>query len=248
MSPEEPEPGGAGAGRFRSTHWEDVLAARDPAEPEAREALAGLCRAYWYPLYAYVRRKGYAPEQAEDLTQGFFSDGLARNFLRAVDPARGKFRSFLLASFDNYLKNERDREKRVKRGGRVTIVSIDTEDAEARYCREPAHVETAERLYDRRWALTLLDRVLDRLERTMADQGKGPLLDRLKPSLLGATAAAPFARVAAELGMTEGAVKVAAHRLRGRLRVLIREEIAETVSDPADVDQEIRDLFSALKL
>jgi RNA polymerase sigma factor (sigma-70 family) len=233
-------------GRFRSTRWGDVLAARDPTDPGTREALARLYRTYWYPLYAYIRRKGFPPEHAEDLTQGFFSDGLSRSFLRGVDPARGRFRSFLLASFENYLRNEQDRARRVKRGGRVAILSIDGGGAEARYLREPTHVETAERLYDRRWALTLIDRALDRLERRMAEQGKGQLFDRLKPALLGTDDAVAYAHMASELGMTEGSVKVAAHRLRGRLRESIRAEIAETVSDPADVDQEIRDLFSAL--
>ncbi|MEJ7637522.1 MAG: hypothetical protein WKF75_05890, partial [Singulisphaera sp.] len=137
-------------------------------------------------------------------TQGFFSYGLARNFLRGVDPARGRFRSFLIVSFDNYLKNHLDREKRVKRGGRVAIVPIDGGGAEARYLREPAHVETAERLYDRRWALTVLDRALDRLERRMTAKGKGPLFDRLKPALLGDEDAAGYGRVGYELGMTEG--------------------------------------------
>jgi RNA polymerase sigma-70 factor (ECF subfamily) len=135
---------------------------------------------------------------------------------------------------------------RVKRGGRVTIVSIDAGDAETRYRREPAHVATAERLYDRRWALTVLDRALDRLERGMAQRGKGPLYERLKPALLGDSDAVGYARVASELGMTEGAVKVAAHRLRERLGALIREEIAATVAGPAEIDDEIRDLFSAL--
>src|SRR4051794_15033615 len=211
MLPEGPDRSGSHAGRFHSTHWDDVLTARDPARPGAREALAELCRAYWYPLYAFVRRKGYAREQAEDLTQGFFSDGLERNFLKAVDPARGRFRSFLLTSFENYLRNEHDKQTRVKRGGRVRTVSIDPGDAEARYHREPSHIATPERLYDRRWALTLLDRALDRLERSMADRGKAPLFDRLKPTLLGDSEVVAYAQVASELGMREGAVKVAAH-------------------------------------
>src|SRR5262245_25152224 len=246
MPPEEPNRPGSRAGRFHTTRWDDVLAARDPAGPEAREALAELCRAYWYPLYAYVRRKGCPREQAEDLTQGFFSDGLARNFLRTADPARGRFRSFLLASFENYLKNEHERQQRVKRGGRVRIVSIDPGDAEARYHREPPHIATPEHLYDRRWALTLLDRALDRLERRISDRGKGPLFDRRNPALLGEGDAIAYAQVASELGMTEGAVKVAAHRLREQLRDIIREEIALTVADSARIDDEIRDLFSAL--
>ena len=215
MKQPEPDSPGPQAGRFHSTRWDNVLAARDPADPQAREALAELCRTYWYPLYAYARRKGCTPEQAEDLTQGFFSDGLARGFLRTVDPARGRFRTFLLAAFENYLGNERAREKRVKRGGRVAIVSLDGGGAEARYLREPAHVETAERLYDRRWALTVLDRALDRLERRMAGRGKGPLFDRLKPALLGAETPSATPRWRRSWGMTEGAVKVAAHRLRG---------------------------------
>jgi DNA-directed RNA polymerase specialized sigma24 family protein len=246
MPPEEPDRSGSRAGRFHTTRWDDVLAARDPTGPEAREALEELCRAYWYPLYASVRRKGYPREQAEDVTQGFFSDGLTRNFLKAVEPGRGRFRSFLLTSFENYLKNEYERRQRVKRGGRVATVSSDAADAEARYHREPAHIVTPERLYDRRWALTLLDRALSRLEQSMVDRGKGPLFDRLKPALLGDSDAAAYARVASELGMTEGAVKVATHRLREQLPEIIRGEIAVTVSDPAGVDDEIRDLFSAL--
>ena len=246
MKQPEPDSPGPPAGRFHTTRWGDVLAARDPAGPEARAALAALCRAYWYPLYAYVRRKGYPRQQAEDLTQGFFADGLARHFLRTADPHRGRFRSFLLASFENYLKNEHQRQQRVKRGGRVRTVAIDPGDAEARYHREPAHVATAVRLYDRRWALTVLDRALDRLELRMAERGQGPLFERLKAALLGDSDAVGYAQVAAELGLTEGAVKVAAHRLRERLGALIREEVAGTVADPAQVDEEIRDLFSAL--
>ena len=234
------------AGRFHSTRWDDVLAARDPAAPEAREALAELCRAYWYPLYAYVRRKGYPREQAEDLTQGFFSDGLARDFLRAVDPDRGRFRSFLLTSFENYLRNEHERQTRVKRGGRVATVSIDAGDAEDRYHREPAHIATPERLYDRRWALTLLDRALDRLERRMAERGKGPLFDRLKPALLGDSDAVAYARVASELGHDRGC------RQGGRPPPPGAAPRPDPRGDrrdgrrPAQVDDEIRDLFSAL--
>ena len=138
--------------RFHSTRWSEVLAVRDLASPQACAAVAELCRTYWYPLYAFARRKGYTVEQAEDLTQGFLTDGLARNFLQKVDPSRGKFRSFLLSSFVNYLKNQHEWANRFKRGGGVRIISIDAQEAEARYLREPEHVETAERLYDRRWA------------------------------------------------------------------------------------------------
>jgi RNA polymerase sigma-70 factor (ECF subfamily) len=246
MPTEEPDRSGAHAGRFHSTRWENVLAARDPADPQAGRALAELCRTYWYPLYAFSRRKGCTPEQAEDLTQGFFTEGLARDFLRTVDPARGRFRTFLLTAFENYVGKQHARERRVKRGGRIAIVPLDGREAEARYLREPAHVETAERLYVRRWALTVLDRSLDRLERRMTEQGKASLFDRLKPALLGAEDAVGYAGVAEELGMTEGAVKVAAHRVRARLGALIREEVAQTVADPSHIDDEVRDLFSAL--
>jgi RNA polymerase sigma-70 factor (ECF subfamily) len=246
MPTEEPDRPGSRAGGFHSTCWDNILAARDPADPQAGRALAELCRTYWYPLYAYARRKGSTPEQAEDLTQGFFSDGLARGFLRRVDPARGRFRTFLLAAFENYVGKQRAWEQRVKRGGRLAIVSLDAGGAEARYLREPAHVETAERLYDRRWALTVLDRALDRLERKMTEQGKGSLFDRLKPALLGAEAAVGYAQMGAELGLSEGAVKVAAHRMRMRLGALIREEVALTVADPSQINGEICDLFSAL--
>lgn len=245
LGPDPDLPGVVG-GRFHSTRWENVLAAKDPADPKAQTALAELCRSYWYPLYAFARRKGHPPEQAEDLTQGFFSESLSRSFLQGVDPSRGRFRSFLLASFVNYLKNQRDRELRVKRGGRVAIISIDGGGAEARYFHEPAHVETAELLYDRRWALTVIDLALDRLERKMTAQGKGPLFDRLKAALLGAEGAVAYAEVARELEMTEGAVKVAAHRMRERFGTLIREEIGLTVADSSHVEDEIRDLFSAL--
>jgi RNA polymerase sigma-70 factor (ECF subfamily) len=246
MPTDEPDRSDPRAGRFHSTCWANILAARDHADPQAGRALAELCRAYWYPLYAFCRRKGCTPEQAEDLTQGFFSDWLARDFLRTVDPARGRFRTFLLAAFENYLGHERARETRLKRGGRVAIVSLEGGGAEARYLREPAHVETAERLYDRRWALTVLDRALDRLERRMTEQGKAPFFDRLKPALLGAEDAVGYARVAEELRMTEGAVKVAAYRMRARLSALIREEVAQTVAEPSQIDDEIRDLFSVL--
>jgi RNA polymerase sigma factor (sigma-70 family) len=246
MPTKEPDRPRPDAGQFRSTRWENVLAARDPADPEASRALAELCGTYWYPLYAFARRKGSTPEQAEDLTQGFFSDGLARGFLRTVDPAQGRFRTFLLAAFENYVAHQLAREKRGKRGGHVAIVSLDGGGAEARYLREPAHVETAERLYERRWALTVLDRALDRLERKMAGQGKAPLFDRLKPALLGAEDAVGHARVGEELGMTEGAVKVAAYRMRARLSTLVRDEVAQTVADPSQIDEEIRDLFSML--
>ncbi len=234
------------AGQFPSTCWSLVLAARSQAEPRAREALAALCHAYWYPLYAYIRRRGHAPDEAQDLTQEFFTGFLREGFLNTVDPDRGKFRAFLLAACKHFLANRRARDHAQKRGGGLGPISIGSTDAEGRYGGEPMHEMTPERLYDRRWALTLLGRVLDRLAAEMARAGKGPLFARLEPTLLGERGAGPYARVAEELGLSPGAVKVAAHRLRRRYRALLRAEIGRTVDDPARVDDEIRDLFAAL--
>jgi RNA polymerase sigma-70 factor (ECF subfamily) len=241
------DPEDAAAARFATTCWTVVAHAGDRDSPEAREALAELFRAYWYPVYAYLRRRGHSPHEAEDLTQGFFADLLARDFLKGIDPVKGKFRSFLLVALKNFLANRRDWHGRAKRGGKIPHLSLDYGDAESCYLREPAHEATPERLFERRWALTLLERVLDRLEREVNRENKGPLFERLKPALMGESDAAAYARVGAELGMTEGAVKVAAHRLRRRYRALIQEEIARTLADPGDFEQEINALFQALR-
>jgi RNA polymerase sigma-70 factor (ECF subfamily) len=233
------------AERFATTRWSLVVAAADTSSPQARDALTALCAAYWYPLYAFIRRQGYDAAEAEDLTQGFFTRLLEKDDLVDVDRRKGRFRSFLLASCKHFLANERDRARALKRGGGRKLFAIDSHDAEGRYSREPAHVETPERLFDRRWALTLLDLVLDRLGDEMNRARKGPLFDRLKAALLGEQSAS-YARLAEELTMTEGAVRVAVHRLRGRYRELLREEIGQTVDDPAAVDDEIRDLFAAI--
>jgi RNA polymerase sigma-70 factor (ECF subfamily) len=231
--------------RFATTRWSVVNAARDPAEPLAREALAALCAAYWYPLYAFIRREGHSAHEAADLAQGFFARLLENDGLVGVDRRKGRFRSFLIASCKHFLSNERDRARTLKRGGGRQLLTIDARDAEGRYVREPAHALTPERLFDRRWALTLLDHVLDRLGEELASEGKGPLFEALKPALMGERSM-PHAQLAEELGMTEGAVRVAAHRLRTRYRELLRDEIAQTLDDPDDVDDEIRDLFASL--
>jgi RNA polymerase sigma-70 factor (ECF subfamily) len=240
------DPGDTEAARFATTRWTVVAHAKDQDTPEARQALADLCQAYWYPLYAFLRRRGHSPHEAEDLTQGFFTDLLARDSLKGVDPTKGKFRSFLLAALQNFLANRRDWDRRIKRGGKIPHLSLDFRDAERCYGREPAHEATPERLFDRRWALTLLEHVLERLEREVNRESKGPLFERLKPSLMGESDAASYAQIGAELGMTEGAVRVAAHRLRKRYRALLHEEIARTLADPGDFAQEIKDLFQAL--
>lgn len=235
-----------GARVFATTRWSIVLAA-GAVTPSAAEALAVLCRAYWYPLYAFVRRRGYGVEDAQDLTQGFFAHLLEKNGLATVDRAKGTFRSFLLAAMQHFLTNEWDRRRAQKRGGGMALISIDDAGAERRYQREPAEQITAEQLFDRRWALTLVDLVLARLGEEMASAGKAAQFDALKFCLTGERGAA-YGQIARRLGTTEGALKVAIHRLRDRYRTLLRTEIAETVGSDADVDDELRQLFSALSM
>ena len=238
-------PTGGAAAQFAETHWSLVLAARTTS-PEAAAALAGLCQAYWYPLYAFVRRQGHSPHDAQDLTQEFFARLLAKNYLADVDRAKGRFRSFLLAAMKNFLANEWDRARAQKRGGGDTVLSLDATAAESRYALEPADHASADKLYDRRWALTLLDRAIGRLRDEFARDDKAALFDELKFALTGDKGDASHAAVAARLGMTEGALKVAAHRLRKRYRELLRAEIAETVATAAEVEEELQQLFAAL--
>jgi RNA polymerase sigma-70 factor (ECF subfamily) len=247
MAPSDPNANSAaGPGRFATTHWSLVLAARDLAAPQGREALAGLCRTYWYPLYAFVRRQGYPREQAQDLTQEFFARLLEPGSLQGVDRAKGKFRSFLLASCKHFLANERDRARAAKRGGGRAVLPMDFDAAEARYHREPESNLTPEKLFERRWALALLDQVLARLREESVRAGKGELFETLKLALTGEKTPARHAQLGQALGMSPGAVKVAVHRLRRRYRELLREEIAHTLDEPAQVEEEIRDLFAAL--
>lgn len=248
MSPAPPDDPREGASHasFGTTHWSVVLAARRGSAPSAREALAELCGTYWYPLYAFVRRKGYDPDSAQDLVQGFFVRMLEKDDLQDVDPAKGRFRSFLMASCAHYLANRRDYERAQKRGGAASFIAIDPADAERRYGQEPAHALTAERLFLRRWATTLLEGVLDRLAREMADDGNASLFEAFKPALLGVPDAASYIDLGASLGLSEGAARVAAHRMRKRYRELLRDEIGRTLADPREIDEEIRDLFAAL--
>ena len=224
-----------------------VLAAGKGASPDADAALASLCQTYWYPLYAFVRRLGHQPADAQDLTQEFFARLLEKQYLRAADPERGRFRSFLLSAVKHFLSKERDRAKAHKRGGGRKVLPLDFEAGESRYSLEPTHEITAEKVYERRWALTLLDQVFARLRDEFDRAGKRNEFDRLKVYLTGGAATLSYRDVAAELGMTEGAVKVAVHRLRRRYRDLVREEIAQTVAGPEDVDEELRHLFAALR-
>jgi RNA polymerase sigma-70 factor (ECF subfamily) len=233
--------------RFMTTRWSVVVAAGNRATPEARDALAILCSTYWYPVYAYVRRHGHDANEAQDLTQSFFARLLEKNDVEDAKRERGKFRSFLLGTLKHFLANEWRREQAQKRGGHVTIASLDIQAAETRYTREPLSAErTPEQVYERRWALTLLDNVLRQLESETTAEGKARLFQHLKMYLTGDEAAPSYAEVATQLEMTEGAAKVAVHRLRQRYRSLLREHIAETVADESEVEAEIRSLFSAL--
>jgi RNA polymerase sigma-70 factor (ECF subfamily) len=208
--------------------------------------LEDLCRDYWFPLYAFVRARGHSSHEAEDLVQGFLADLLERGDLARLDPAKGRFRSFLRAACDHYLANRRDHDRAAKRGGGVAIVSLDRCDAEGRYAREPAHELTPDRLFERQWALTLLGRVLERLEAEAVQAGKGDLFERLRPALQGDSLAPSARAIGDELGMSEGAVRTAGHRLRARYRELLREEVGRTTEDPAAVDEEIGALLAAL--
>ncbi len=235
-----------GADRFLTTQWSMVLAAQERTSPEAREALATLCATYWYPLYAYARRQGHDAEQAKDLTQEFFARLLERDYLGGVDRARGKFRSFLLAAFQHFLANERDRANTQKRGGGCTVSSLNLDDAEGRYAAETGRTLAADRLFERRWALTLLDQALARLRQEFQEAGRAEVFDLLKAFLTGESRALSHQQAANTLGTSAGAVKVTVHRMRRRYRELLREEIGRTVNHPDDIDEEIRTLFAAL--
>jgi RNA polymerase sigma-70 factor (ECF subfamily) len=231
---------------FQTTSWSLVLAVRDGDPVQSRAALATLCAAYWYPLYAFIRRKGHDADEALDLVQGFFARLLEKGDLAAIDRGKGKFRSFLMAACGHYLANQRDHARAVKRGGGLTPIPIDRIAAEGRYGGEPAHDLTAERLFERQWATTLLELVLGRLEDEMARAGKAVQFEALRPALTGDGSRMPYGQVGAVLGMSEEAARAAAHRLRNRYRELIREEIGRTVDDPSEIDGEIASLFTAL--
>jgi RNA polymerase sigma-70 factor (ECF subfamily) len=234
--------------RFPTTHWSRVAGAGGPPTPEARAALAELCGAYWYPIYALIRRKGHDADEALDLTQDYFARLLEKGTIAAADPVKGRFRSFLLADCSFFLADRRDRDRALKRGGGRPVLSIDTRDAEGRLIREPCHDRTPERMFERDWALALIARVFDRLERHYTETGRSELFRCLKPLLSSDHNDAPRAAVAAELGMTEGTLRVALHRLRGRFAAGLREEVATTLEDSGDeaIEDELRSLFAVL--
>ncbi len=212
----------------------------------AQEALTRLCETYWFPLYAFVRRCGHAPEDAQDLTQEFFAQLLAHNWVARADRNKGRFRSFLLLVMKRFLAKEWDKVRTLKRGGQARLVSLQLDTAETRYSQEPADTRTPEQLFEKQWALTLLQTVLQRLRQDYARDAKGELFEKLEPCLIGSREIQPYAALAAELGMTEGAVKVAVHRLRERYRECLKNEIAQTLASPAEVEAELRHLFRVL--
>lgn len=233
-------------GRFLTTRWSVVLAAASPEEPLRRAALEDLCATYWYPLYAYVRRSGYDADAAADLTQDFFARILEREDLRRVDRERGRFRAYVLAAMKHLLVNRRASGRAAKRGGGRVPVSIDVEDAEVRFDREPRDERTPEAAFERAWAEAAIARAFERLREEQTRIGRGGLFDDLTPALIGTEDGLPYAEVAARHRTSENAVKVAVHRLRGRLGELLREEVGGTVAGHADVEAEIRALFEAL--
>ena len=235
-----------GPSSFDTTRWSVVTAAGDRLSPEAEAALEKLCRAYWYPLYCYIRRKGLAPADAQDVTQEFFCRLIGKNYLESVDRTRGSFRSFLLASVNHLLANEWDKARALKRGGGRQIISLDAEEAEGCYVQEPTGHDSPEKAFDRRWALTLLDRALAILRDEFAADGKLPQFDRLKGFLSDVAVDGDYAALAGSLGLEASGVAVAVHRLRVRYREIVRAEIAQTVADEAELKDEMRHLFAVL--
>jgi RNA polymerase sigma-70 factor (ECF subfamily) len=240
---EPPPPAG-----FPTTHWSRVARAGGPPTPEAHAALAELCSAYWYPIYALIRRKGYEADAALDLTQDYFARLLEKGTVAAADPVKGRFRSFLLADCSFFLADRRDRDRALRRGGGRPVLSIDARDAEGRFLREPSHDRTPERLFERDWALALIARVFDRLERHYAETGRSQLFRCLKPFMSSDRDAGPRAAVAADLGLTDGNLRVALHRLRARFAAGLRAEVAATLQDTGEeaVAEELRALFTVL--
>jgi len=238
-------PAAAGSSVFATTHWSVVLAAGAGSSLQADAALERLCRAYWYPLYAFIRRRGHDAHEAQDLTQALFADLLARQSLASAQPQKGRFRSFLLGAAQNFLSKQHERAQTLKRGGHCTFLSLDEVDAEGRYRHEPAHDMTPEKLFERRWALTLLDNTLAALRDEYRRAGKLPLFDALQTFL--STEAATYVEAASALRLSEGAVRVAVHRLRRRYGELLRAEIAQTLADTNEVEAEVAHLFEVLR-
>ena len=229
-----------------STRWSVVLAVRDSDSKIARKALETLCELYWYPVYAYIRRRSASADEAQDLTQEFFAKLLEKNYVATADRERGRFRAFLLTAVKHFLSNEWQKQRAQKRGGGRQPISLDWREGERRYSIEPSNEDTPEALFDKQWAITLVNHVLEMIREEFAAAGKESQFDALKGYLAGRTVDANYTKASKSLGMSEGAIRVAVHRMRKRYRSLLRREISETVSEPGEVDDEIRRLFSSL--
>jgi DNA-directed RNA polymerase specialized sigma24 family protein len=246
MSSDKPESHASADSHFQSTHWSTVLQAGQDSSPEMHKALEALCRVYWYPLYAYLRHFGYPADSAQDLVQGFFANLLEKGAISVATPSRGRFRSFLLTSLRNFTANQRDKGQAEKRGGTSVILTVDASQGESRYATEPSHELTAERLYERQWAVALLDNVTGQLRKEYLRAGKGWQFECLKAFLAGRSPTVRYAQAAEQLRITQSAAMTAASRLRQRYRELLRSEIARTVAHPDEVDDEIVLLFNSL--
>lgn len=231
-----------------TTRWSQVLAARDGSGTEARKALEDLCRVYWEPLYTFVRYQGSETEEASDLTQAYFAELFEKRFLDAVDPSKGRFRSFLLVSLKHFLSHERDRAGALKRGGAVQTVSLDVEGAEQRLGVGSSDEMSPEEAFEYRWAVTMLNRALVRLRQLSVESGTEVQFEALKPNLTGAGEGASYRELAETLGMSEGAVKMAVSRLRKRLGQCLRAEVGDTVATPAEIDDEVRHIIAKVRL
>jgi RNA polymerase sigma-70 factor (ECF subfamily) len=232
---------------FATTHWSVVLAAGQSDSPAQAAALEKLCRAYWYPLYAYIRRRGHAPEDAQDLTQEFFLRLIEKQWLNGVSPEGARFRSYMLTMVKGFLANAYDRAQAAKRGGGRVIVPLDPQQAEERFANEPATTETPESIFERRWALAVLDEALGRLRIEAGVADKVRHFEQLQPFLSREPDEGEYATLAAQLGLSTGAIGVAVHRLRQRYRETLRATVADTLSDPSQVDEELRHVFAALR-
>lgn len=239
------------ADEFRTTHWSIVVAARNDSKNDSetrRASLEDLCSAYWMPLFVYLRRKGISPNDSADYVQGFFSELIEKDFVKAVDQERGRFRWFLMSAVNRFVAKQIERNQTIKRGGQKTLLSIDVQTAERDYRNEPVDGWTAEKIFDRRWALSVLKQTLDSLDRHYQGLGQSALFERLRPLLMaGSQKPQTYKAIADQLEMTEGAVKVAASRMRDRYKTKLSEIVSRTLADPDSLDDELDVLLNALR-
>ena len=236
-----------GDARFMTTHWSIVRAAGDSSAPQHQQALSTLCRTYWFPLYAYLRRNGHDANEAADHTQAFFAQLLDKKYLRQVRPKPGRFRSFMLTALKHFVANQYKHDRAKKRGGGKKILSLNYDQAEDRYALEPATDLSPEKLFEKSWALTVLTRTMERLEEELAAKNRQKFFEHLRAYVVADQSAAPYHDLADKLDMTEGTIRVAVHRLRKRCKEILRDEVAQTVTTPEEVEEEIRSLFTALQ-